>query len=160
VRQPISWVLVADGGIARIYRTTGENGAHRAQLELVTGGTFSGSDPAHLGPRPGKNFSSTLRYSGHGVTTHEGLKRRAEEEFIAAVLAWIEKPAHLAAFERLIVAAPPRTLGEIRFAASPALEVRIHREINGDLTKLPIKDLERRVMACILDLRAERSEAS
>jgi protein required for attachment to host cells len=160
VRQPGSWVLVADGGAARIYRTTGESSAHRTRLEAVPGGSFSRSDPAHFGPRPGKNFSSALRNSGHGVTTHEGLKRRAEEEFIATVLTWIEKPEQMAAFERLIVAAPDRALGEIRAALSPVLAGRIHREIHGDLIKLPIKELEERVLASMLDLGTERRQAS
>ncbi len=160
MRQPSSWVLVADGGTARIYRTTGDSGAHRALLEPVPDGAFSRSDPAHFGPRPGKNFASALRNSGHGVTTHEGLRRRAEEEFVATVLAWIAKPEHLAAFERLIVAGPPRTLGEVRLALSPVLKGKLQSEIHGDLTKLPIKELERRVLASMAGLGAERREAS
>jgi protein required for attachment to host cells len=160
VRQPLSWVLVADGGRARIYRTTGDIGAHRALLEPVPGGTFSRSDPAHFGPRPGNNFSSALRNSGHGVTTHDDQHRRAEEEFIGTVLAWIERPEHLSAFERLIVAAPPRTLGEIRLALIPALAERVHSEIHGDLTKLPIKELEQRVLPYLTSVGAERRQAS
>jgi protein required for attachment to host cells len=160
VRQPLSWVLVADGGKARIYRTTGESGAHRALLEPVPGGAFSRSDPVQFGPRPGKNFASALRNSGHGVMTYESLKRRAEEEFVAAVLAWIEKPEHLATFERLIIAAPARALGEIRLALSPVLAGRIHGEIRGDLTKLPIKELEKRVLASIPEPGTERRHAS
>ena len=156
MRRPVNWILIADGGTARTYRTTGETGAHRARLEAIPDGSFTRSDPAHFGPRPGKNFASALRNSGHGVTTHEGQKRRAEQEFVAAVLAWIEKPEQLAAFERLIVAAPPRILGEIRMALSPALARRIHSEIHGDLMKLPIKELEKRVLASIFDPGAEQ----
>jgi protein required for attachment to host cells len=160
VKQPPIWVLVADGGAARVYRTTGDSGAHRALLEPVPGGTFSRADPAHFGPRPGKNFASALRNSGHGVTTHESQHRRAEEEFILAVLAWIERPEHLGVFERLIVAAPPRTLGEIRLALPAALAGKVHSEIHGDLTKLPIKELERRVIPHMSAIGVERRRAS
>jgi protein required for attachment to host cells len=160
VRQPPVWILVIDGGTARIYRTTGAADAHQARLEPIPGGEFIRSDPAHFGPRPGKNFSGALRNSGHGVTTHEGGKRRAEEAFVESVLAWIERPDHLDAFQRLVVAAPARTLGEIRSSLSPALAERLHQELHGDLTKLPIKELEHRVMASLRDIGIERRQAS
>lgn len=154
------WVLVIDGGAARIYRTTGTSNPHQARLEPVPGGVFSRSDPAHFGPRPGRNFASALRDSGHGVTTHEAGRRRAEQEFVGAVLAWIGKSDNLAAFQRLVVAAPARTLGEIRAALSPKLAGRVHREIHADLTKLPIKELEDRVIASLSDLGGGRRQAS
>jgi protein required for attachment to host cells len=160
VKLPPSWVLVMDGAMARLYRTTGESGPHRALLAPVSGGAFSRSDPAHFGPRPGKNFASALRDSGHGVTTHESRRRRAEEEFVGTVLAWIEKPEHLAAFQHLVIAAPARCLGEIRHALSAVLAARLHREIHGDLTKLPIKELEQRVLESMLDLTGDRRETS
>ena len=165
MKHPLTWVMVADGGAARVYRTTGETGAHQRQLELVPGGAFSRLDHAQLGPHSSENSPRSARDSGHGASrqtpaAREATKRRAEEEFIATVLAWIGKPEHLAAFERLIIAAPPRTLGEIRAALSPALKERIHGEIHGDLTKLPIKELEQRVLASSLSLAADRGEAS
>ncbi|MGL4636143.1 MAG: host attachment protein [Beijerinckiaceae bacterium] len=155
MRIPLTWVLVADGATAHIFRTTGKSGAHRALLQPVPGGVFHRSDPAHFGPRPGKNFSSALRNSGHGVTTHENLKRHAEEEFVAVVLGWIEKPENLAAFENLIIVAPSRALGEIRSAMSQALLGRTHHEIHGDLTKLPVKELEERLLASLAGIAAE-----
>jgi protein required for attachment to host cells len=153
-----SWVLVADGGTAKVYRTTGESSSHRVLLEPVPGGTFKRSDPAHFGPRPGKNFSSALRDSGHGVTTHEDLKRHAEEEFIIAVLAWLDKPKQISQFEHLIIAAPPRALGEIRRALSHELFRKVHSEIHGDLTKLPIKELEQRVRLQMVKIPPDNDE--
>jgi protein required for attachment to host cells len=158
VKQPRSWVLVADGATAKVYRTTGESSAHRALLEPVSGGIFTRSDPAHFGPRPGKNFSSALRNSGHGVTTHEDLKRHAEEEFIIAVLAWLKKPEQIFQFEHLIIAAPPRALGEIRTALSPELAKKVHSELHGDLTKLPIKELEHRVLPHLVQIASDNNE--
>jgi protein required for attachment to host cells len=147
VRPFPAWLLVADGGKARIYRTTGDGDSLRVRLEPVPGGTFSRPDSGQFGPRPGH-------------TPHDAQKRRAEEEFLSAVLAWIEKPEHLAAFAFLIIAVPPRTLGEIRFALSPELAERIHGEIRGDLTKLPMTELERRISPYIPGIGSERKRAS
>jgi protein required for attachment to host cells len=43
----------------------------------------------------------------------------------------------------LIVVAPPRTLAELRNAFHPDVKVCIVAEINRDLTKLPIGEIER-----------------
>jgi protein required for attachment to host cells len=98
--------------------------------------------------------------SGHGETMHADQKRRAEEEFIATVLSWIAKSENLATFDRLIIAAPARTLGETRAALPASLAGRIYHEIHGDLLKLPIKELEKRVQASMLDLGTEGRQAS
>jgi protein required for attachment to host cells len=152
VKQAVSWVLVADGGTARVYRTTGETDTHRAWLEGVEGGEFTRLDPDHLASQSGKDMSRANGNSGHGIIDHEQVKRQAEVEFISAVLSWIGKGPHLHAFDQLVIVAPARTLGEIRKAMPSGLSGKIHREINGDLTKLPIKELERRVMASLQDI--------
>ncbi len=56
MKQPPTWILVMDGGTARIYRTTGAATSHQARLEAVPGGEFTRSDPAHFGRAPARTL--------------------------------------------------------------------------------------------------------
>jgi protein required for attachment to host cells len=47
--------------------------------------------------------------------------------------------------QALIIAAPPRTLAELRHAFPPSVQKHIIAEIDKDLTKHPISEIERHI---------------
>jgi protein required for attachment to host cells len=49
--------------------------------------------------------------------------------------------------KHIIVAAPPRTLAELRSHFSDAVKQRILAEVNKDLTKHPVYEIERHLVA-------------
>jgi protein required for attachment to host cells len=58
-------------------------------------------------------------------------------------------------FESLVVAAPPVALGEYRKAAAGALARATILEIDKDLTRHPVDEIEKIVVRALADSRAE-----
>jgi protein required for attachment to host cells len=142
--KPHIWMLVADGGVARLYRNTGNNEPHTAKLELVLDGEFL-REKTELGKIWfGRSFFTALGRAPHGVNTHEDKKRLLDVKFLRGVVDWLTNFERQSKFEQLIIAAPSRALGELRGALTPSLKTKTICEINADLTKTPIKLIEER----------------
>lgn len=146
-----TWVMLADAGEARILRHTGHHAAHEARLEPVEQGSFrrEGHDRPDSGPA-GRGFAGAGTQARHAVADDASRRHRQEMRFLGEVLAWLAAPAQRTQFEQLIIAAPPRALGEIREAMPAALAPLVVREIGADLLRLPIRDLEDRIAALML----------
>lgn len=65
-----------------------------------------------------------------------------EDRFAAEVAAILNKAAMSNAFNDLIIAAPPKTLGEMRMHYHKEVESRLLGEINKDLTGHPVDQIE------------------
>ena len=65
-----------------------------------------------------------------------------ETEFVKAVAATLDRKQQSGAFDRLIIAAAPIALGDIRKAISPAVRKTVVAELNKDLTNLPTSQLD------------------
>lgn len=140
MKGKVTWVLVADGGQAKVFEHLGPGKGLRA----VAGLSF---EDEHLqareivSDRPGRSFSSV----GHGRSAMQpssdpvALRERRFVEHLADVLA--ERLA-AGAFSRLIVAAAPTALGDLRPALGKPLRDVIMLELPKDLTKLSTPDLE------------------
>jgi protein required for attachment to host cells len=68
---------------------------------------------------------------------------RAERSFAAGVAATLEALCRDGRTPAIVIAAPPRTLAELREACPDALKRLIVAEIDKDLTKLPTDEIER-----------------
>jgi protein required for attachment to host cells len=62
-----------------------------------------------------------------------------------------ERLARERAAPALIIAAPPRTLADLRNALSPEVKARIVLETNKDFTKHPVWEIERHIVASLAD---------
>ncbi|MGL5117151.1 MAG: host attachment protein [Beijerinckiaceae bacterium] len=153
MKAPKTWVLVADAGAAIVYANTGETDAHHARLTPVPAGNFKRDDRRrHFGSPPDTGIANARGDAHHGVGSHEKRERLAETQFLEEVLAWLDQPAQLACFENLIIAAPPRALGELRAGMSSALQCKLSHEIHADLTKSPIKEIESHVLSHLIPI--------
>ncbi len=146
-----TWMLVADGGTARVYRDTGNTQEHTVKLELVLGSEFTREklDRNHSGSGDSKSFFTALGRAPHGVNTHEDKKRHAETKFLNSVVDWLSQSENQTMFEQLVIAAPARPLGELRAALPKPLAMKVCCEIEADLVKAPVKELEHRFLASI-----------
>lgn len=70
-----------------------------------------------------------------------------EDRFAARVAGILEAEALRKSFDTLIVAAPPRTLGELRKHYHTEVESRLAIEIARDLTNHPVPDIEQALLA-------------
>ena len=94
--------------------------------------------------QPGRAFSSTdNRRSGVGQTDWHELEER---HFVREVAAALEKVVRERKIKALVVAAPPRTLSELRQAFHSDVKSRIIAEIDKDLTKLPVYEIEKHLV--------------
>lgn len=73
--------------------------------------------------------------------------RLAEERFAVDIAEALYKAAHAGRFDKLVIVAPPRTMGELRQHLHKEVADRIVGEITKDLTSLPIHEVEKKLAA-------------
>lgn len=143
VRQTSIWVLVADGARARVFAGTGRG----IGLSEVEEGSFSGDrrpSRALRGDRPGRTFDSAGP-GRHAKEPPSDPHRLAESAFLRETVAWLAERERAGAFERLVVIAAPRALGELRGLLPEALTRRLAGELAADLTRASAAEIEARL---------------
>lgn len=138
--KSITWICVADAGHARIKQWA----ARSADLTTVTTIRHDGAYEHGRYEEPGKTQESATT-ARHSFTDAEGPIRREKREFAHEVAAYLNKQAESRAYQRLILAAPPRFLGELRAALDAAATKLVVGELHKDLTKLSDAELKQRV---------------
>ncbi len=66
-----------------------------------------------------------------------------EQHFVRMVAAAMERLIRASKVKALIIVAPPRTLAELRLAFHPDVKACILAEVNKDLTKHPVGEIEK-----------------
>ena len=69
-----------------------------------------------------------------------------KERFAKRVASALERLVRVERAKAIIVVAPPRTLAELRHALHADVKSRIVAEIDKDLTKLPIWEIEKHLV--------------
>lgn len=67
--------------------------------------------------------------------------QKAEDKFLAGVIADLEKEAAAGAYEKIVVVAPPVALGVMRTHYGPKLQHCLVKEIASDYVKRPLGDI-------------------
>lgn len=138
-----TWILIADGGQAYVV----ERKSVAAGLKKVPGLKFDGPRKMsrELGTdKPGRAFSSVgTNRAAYG--DDKRLAREAEEEFLKSMVAKLEEGHKAGAFERLVLAAPPRVLGVLRKQLPSRLAKALWGEIHADLVKADLQEVARQL---------------
>lgn len=90
--------------------------------------------------RPGA-FSSSVRTGG--APEAQDLHERAETRFAHELVQRLAQMKQKGELHRLVIAADPKTLGEVRSALDESLRSSVIAEIPRDLLKLPLPEIER-----------------
>ncbi|MGO4570793.1 baeRF12 domain-containing protein [Microvirga sp. 2TAF3] len=135
-------VLVSDGRKALLLKNAGDEVRWNLKVEKVLNAPDNPSTAQQGTDKPGRAFMVGGPRSAVEQTDWHAL---AEARFAADVAAEIEGIAPRAG--TLIVAAPPRTLAELRKHFSDAVKGCIIAEINKDLTKHPVHEIEEHLLA-------------
>jgi protein required for attachment to host cells len=139
MKPTVTWVLIADGAQARVLEYAGPS----TGLVQIEGLKF---DSAHmknreiLADRPGRAFSS----AGWGRSAMEQRtdpSAHRESEFLRSVAELINQKSLEGAFRRLVIAAAPQALGDLRRFLSQGVMEKVKAEIPKDLTTVPILQL-------------------
>jgi protein required for attachment to host cells len=133
-------VFVGDGRKALFLRNEGDEKFPNLKTEQVL---LDHNPPTHEQgtDRPGRTFSSAnSRRAAMEPTDWHDIE---EHRFARAVAAALDKMVRERAVKALIVVAPPRTLAELRQSFHPQVKSRIVAEIDKDLTKHPVYEIEK-----------------
>ncbi len=135
-----AWVMVGDGEKALFFRNEGD--ATYPNLEVVD--ILEQENPKtseHGTDRPGRAFASvgTHRSAMQEVNWHKLEKHRFAKEIAGALYS----AAHSGRYSKLILAAPPMTMGDLRKALHKEVADRVVAEVSKDLTNMPPHEIER-----------------
>jgi protein required for attachment to host cells len=138
------WVVVCDGKKALVLENVGDE----KFVNLKTREVREHSDPKthELGTdEPGRAFSSV----GAGRSAVEQTDWHVQEEtrFLQKLAGHLEAAVNAGDVKSLIVVAPPRALGVLRQAYSHNLRAAVRAEIDKDLVKLPVHEIEKHLAA-------------
>jgi protein required for attachment to host cells len=139
VKKTITWVVVADHQHGHAYQNDGPNRG----LQPVDGFSFD----THLHPdreivsdRPARVFSGAGG-TPHAVEPKTDPHREEGERFVARMSAALASAYDRGAFQRLLLIAPPRALGEFRTHLAGKVREKIVAEIDRDLTRAPLDQI-------------------
>lgn len=141
MKKPTTWILIANGTQARVLEhqgpgkgLTGVNGLDWSIAPLQTQDINT--------DRPGRSFSSV----GPGRSAMEPKTDAAdhrEAEFVRTVAQELERKALSGDFDRLIIAAAPIALGNLRKSLSDHVKKTVVAELDKDLTNVPPPQLDK-----------------
>lgn len=136
-----TWFLIADAAQARIFAQANAN----ERLVEVDQGTFYNPDMSHhtrdLGSdRPARSVESVVK-ARHAIEPKHDPRRLAAASFAKDVARFIEQKAADKSYDRLVVAAPPHMLSDLRKALGQKAKALLVAEVDKDLTKSPLQDL-------------------
>jgi protein required for attachment to host cells len=139
-----AFVFVGDGRKALFLRNEGDEKFPNLKTERVF---VDENPPTHEQgtDRPGRAFKragTNLRSSVETVDWHD----LEEHRFAQRVAAAMEQLVRERKVKALIVAAPPRTLADLRHAFHADVKRRIIAEVDKDLTKHPVYEIEKHLV--------------
>ena len=138
------WVVVCDGAKALVLENVGDatmpdlktrevyqqKGAATRDLGTDAPGRAAGID--------GKNRSAVGQTDWH---------QRNEKAFLEDLAKRLESRVSAGDVKSIVLVAPPRALGVLRNALSPALKGVVRAEIDKDLVAVPVYEIEKRLTA-------------
>ena len=134
------WVVVCDGAKALVLENVGDS----KFLNLKTREVYEQEDPktSEQGTdAPGRAINSVdARRSAMEQTDWH---KQAEHRFLQSLAGHLDAAVNARRAKSLIVVAPPRALGVLRHAYSHNLRAALRAEIDKDLVKLPVREIEK-----------------
>jgi len=146
--MPTTWILIADGGRARLLEQDRKSRTFKPTSERDFFGTTAQSKEI-ASDRPGRTFDSGGRgqagdagaHGRHAMEPSTDPQRHAEYEFARDLSEHLETASNRHRFDHLVLVAAPKILGDLRELLPKTVQGKIVAEVNKDLTKIPMRDL-------------------
>ncbi len=135
MKPTITWIVVADGDQAKIFEHDGPGKGLKAVKDMQF-------DQAHLKAsdintdRPGRTGNAGAPGSRSAIDGSDPVQQR-ERKFVVRLAEILDEQHTAGNFQRLIIAAAPTALGDIRPALTAGVKSTIIAELPKDLTNLP-----------------------
>ena len=138
------WILVGDGSKAWLLRNAGD----AEQLRLESMEVIEQDNP----PTREQGTDRPGRRADQGVQQRSAMEetdrhRLEEQRFAGRIAEALYKAAHAGAFERLILVAPPKVLGDLRKVLHDEVKQRLAGTLDKTLTNHSLADLEKVLLA-------------
>ena len=140
MKRIVTWILVADGDHAKVFENDGPGKGMRA----IDGLQF---EQEHLraqdimADRPGRAGAGNAPGSRSAIDYRTDPVDARERRFLDSVADLLNAKRLEGAYDRLVIAAAPAALGELRAALSDEVRKSIVAELPKDLTGLPTAKL-------------------
>jgi protein required for attachment to host cells len=138
------WIVVCDGAKALVFENTGD----ALTPKLETREVYQQQDMAtrDLGTgAPGRLMNSVG--SARGAVEQTDWHDRAERSFLEDLAKRLDAALEAGQFRSLVLVAPPRARGVTRGVCSRALRDAMRAEIDKDLVKMPVPEIEKHLAA-------------
>lgn len=139
-----AFVFVGDGGKALVLRNEGDE----KFPNLVTERVFADDNPPTREQgtdQPGRAFAGAHAIGKSAVETTDW-HAIEKDRFARRVAAALEDLVRRRGARALVIVAPPRILADLRRALHPDVKARVVREIDKDLAKHPVWEIERHIL--------------
>ncbi|HZQ11760.1 MAG TPA: host attachment protein [Pseudolabrys sp.] len=134
------WVVVCDGAKALLLHNVGDaKFPNLKTLEVLEQDDLATHEQG--ADKPGRSFNSV----GHGRSAvgQTDWHDQSEQTFLTQLARRLDAAIAAGKTRSLIVVAPPRALGMLRPAYSQALKAAVRAEVDKDLVKMPVGDIEK-----------------
>lgn len=140
----VSWIVVADGGHARIFSNDGPGKGLRPVAGEERDADLHSAGRDIVTDRPGRTFDS-VGGGRHDKEPPADPRQLEKEAFLAKLAGHLGGCAEAGRFARLIVVAEPRALGALRRHLPASARKKIHAELAKDLTKASVEKVTQQV---------------
>lgn len=134
------WVVVCDGAKALIL----ENGGDELFLDLKTREVHTQPDPRTREQgtdRPGRLQQSTA--TARSAVEQTDWQAQSEQAFLQDLAGRLDAALGSGETKSLVIVAPPKALGILREAYSPAVRNAVRYEIDKDYVRMPVHEIEK-----------------
>ncbi|WP_076605370.1 host attachment protein [Candidatus Filomicrobium marinum] len=138
-----TWLLIADASRALVFENAGDRDAV-AEIEDLSLSTELPMTRELLEDKPGRTFES-VGSGRHAKEEPTDSRRHLKREFAGTVIDALRDAMVARRFDRLVLIAPPAFLGDLRAKLPKDLEYKVVHEVALDLTKLPKRELCKRL---------------
>jgi len=133
-------VFIGDGRKALFLRNAGDE----RYLDLRAERVFAEDNPPtheQGADRPGRTFASAHTHR-RGAVQQTDWHHLEEHRFAERVAKALEEVVRKNSVPAILIAAPPKTLAELRKAFHPDVKAKIVGELDKDLTHHPVNEIE------------------
>jgi protein required for attachment to host cells len=136
-----AFVFVGDGRKALFLRNDGDEKFPYLKTEKVF---VDENPPSHeQGTERAGRVSKASLTGGRSAVEPTDWHELEEQHFVRMVASAMEQLIRANKVKSLVVVAPPRALAELRLAFHPDVKACIMAEVNKDLTKHPVGEIEK-----------------
>ncbi len=138
-------VFVGDGRKALFLRNAGDE----KFLNLKTEQVFVGQNPAtheQGSDRPGRLFAGAAARDKRSSVEPTDWHELEEHRFARRVADALERLVRERKVKAVVIAAPPRTLADLRQVLHGDVKARVVAEVDKDLTKHPVYEIEKHLV--------------